>query len=127
MIIGIGCDLVDSKRIARLYEENGERFLARILSPEEKVQFDSLSLNPKNQLSYLAKRFAGKEAVSKAFGTGIGSLAFIDISILNDEKGAPFVTLPPQFKFKNYNKFDIKISLSDEDVMALAFVAVSLV
>jgi holo-[acyl-carrier protein] synthase len=126
MILGIGCDLIDIKRVAKLYEENSEKFLARILSLEEKTQFNSLNTNIKNQYSYLAKRFAGKEAVSKAFGIGIGSLSFVDISILNDEKGAPYVIIPPKFQFQSYNHFDIKISLSDEENMALAFVVISL-
>ncbi len=126
MIIGVGCDIVDSRRIKKLYEKNPEILLARILSTKEKARFASFEANSKKQISYLAKRFASKEALSKAFGLGLGrELSFIDIVVCNDENGAPYIELPEDFSYKGYKDLKIDISISDEWPMAVAFVIVT--
>ena len=107
MIIGIGTDIVDIRRIEKLIEESGERFIAKIFNEEEKGE----------GAAHYAKRFAAKEAVAKALGTGIGSnVSFKDIVITNDENGAPKVQVKGQGL-----KVKVHISLSDEYPYALAY------
>ena len=65
-ILGIGTDIVDKSRIAKLYQRFPKRLIERILSKEEQEAM------PLGGIDYLAKRFAGKEAVAKALGTGMG-------------------------------------------------------
>lgn len=115
-IIGIGTDLIEIARIEALLNERGPRFIARTYSDAEQAQATAIT-NENKRLHYYAKRFAGKEAVAKALGTGIGSaIAFHEISITNNEAGAPIVSLPARF-----NHLRIYISLSDTDSTALAF------
>ncbi len=89
MIIGIGIDIVELKRIEQLMMKN-EKFIDRILTEEEKGIFFQLS--PKRKVEFLAGRFAAKEAYAKAIGTGIGkNVSFHDIQIMNDDNGKPIV------------------------------------
>ncbi|MDP5110091.1 MAG: holo-ACP synthase [Rickettsiaceae bacterium] len=123
MIIGIGTDVVQIDRIEKIYDKYKNNFLAKNFHPKECEYFFTLKA-PKT-ISYLAKRFAGKEAIVKAFGSGIGSnFAFKDIAILNDEFGAPYVEI-----FRNNNKVfidkKIHISLSDDYPIAVAFAVIS--
>ncbi len=90
MILGTGIDLIEVGRIASSFEKFGERFVNRILLPDE----ITYCLSHKNPAPFLAARFAAKEAVSKAFGTGIGAaLGWQDIEIRRKESGEPFVVL----------------------------------
>ncbi len=90
MILGTGIDLVEVARIASSFEKFGERFVNRVLLPDE----IAYCLAHKNPAPFLAVRFAAKEAVAKAFGTGIGAaLGWQDIEIRRQESGAPFVVL----------------------------------
>ncbi len=90
MILGTGIDLIEVARIASSFEKFGERFVNRILLPDEIAYCQS----HKNPAPFLAARFAAKEAVSKAFGTGIGAqLGWQDIEIRRKETGEPFVVL----------------------------------
>lgn len=117
-ISGIGTDIVSIKRISGLYKEFGDKFVQRILSNEEIKKFKAFKRKA-DAIGYLAKRFAGKEAVAKAFGTGIGKLSFTDISILNDGVGKPYVVISRQSSVVSKN---IHISLSDEKAgYAIAF------
>ncbi|GMB09919.1 holo-[acyl-carrier-protein] synthase [Thermolongibacillus altinsuensis] len=89
MIIGIGIDLVELKRIEEIIERQ-PKFVERILTDGEKQIF--LQLAKKRQIEFLAGRFAVKEAYAKALGTGIGSaFSFKDIEVKNDESGRPFI------------------------------------
>lgn len=89
MIQGIGVDIIELDRIAKLIEENG-KMVRRILTDKEQERF--LSLTPQRQIEFLAGRFAAKEAFSKAMGTGIGKhVSFQDLEILPDEKNKPHV------------------------------------
>ncbi|NDB81927.1 MAG: holo-ACP synthase [Alphaproteobacteria bacterium] len=128
MILGIGCDIVDIKRIKHIYEKEPKRFVERILTSEETGYLKNLS-NEKLIVSFIAKRFAAKEAIAKAFGCGIcAELSFLDICIKNNNLGAPIVEMMkiPSFVKKGGN-IKIHISLSDEDKFATAFAVVELV
>jgi holo-[acyl-carrier protein] synthase len=90
MILGTGIDIIEVARIAASFEKFGERFVNRILLPDE----IAYCLSHKRPAPFLAVRFAAKEAVSKAFGTGIGAaLGWVDIEIRRKESGEPFVVL----------------------------------
>ena len=90
MILGIGIDIIEVNRIAASYERFGERFLKRILHPGE----INYCLSHSKPAPFLAARFAAKEAISKAFGTGIGAqLGWQDIEIARKESGEPYVIL----------------------------------
>jgi holo-[acyl-carrier protein] synthase len=90
VILGTGIDIIEVDRIAAAQEKHGARFLQRILRPAE----IAYSLSHKNPAPFLAARFAAKEAVSKAFGTGIGAqLGWQDIEICRKETGEPYVIL----------------------------------
>lgn len=117
---GIGTDMVEIARIASLFERFGSRFVDRILSKSERVLFEQQH----RSVAFLAKRFAGKEAVAKALGTGIGAqVAFTQISITNEDNGKPMVTLLDSANdlLSHFNIQEILISLSDERAYALAF------
>ncbi|MEI6148263.1 MAG: holo-ACP synthase [bacterium] len=92
-VIGTGVDLVENERIQRLLEKWGPRFKDRVFLPAEQAYCDDKA----SPWLYYAGRFAVKEAVSKAFGTGIGpSLGWLDIEVIrNAESGAPSVKLTP--------------------------------
>jgi holo-[acyl-carrier protein] synthase len=90
MILGIGIDIIEVRRIQASYEKFGERFLTRILRPEE----ITYCLSNRVPGPFLAARFAAKEAVSKAFGTGIGAeLGWQDIEVKRKPSGEPFILL----------------------------------
>ncbi|HTL73151.1 MAG TPA: holo-ACP synthase [bacterium] len=90
MILGTGIDLIEVARIASSFERFGERFVNRVLLPDE----IAYCLSHKNPAPFLAVRFAAKEAISKAFGTGIGAqLGWQDMEVRRKESGEPFVVL----------------------------------
>jgi holo-[acyl-carrier protein] synthase len=90
MILGIGIDLIEVARVQASYERFGERFVSRILHPNE----ISYCLSHRLPGPFLAARFAAKEAISKAFGTGIGAqLGWQDMEVGKKESGEPFVIL----------------------------------
>ena len=134
-IKGIGVDILQKSRVKKICLTNKKtlHFTNKILSQQEidfckdKFRIDENLHNQNNQnfLSYLAKRFCAKEAVSKALGTGIGeSFSFKDCSILNDEKGAPYVKfLGSKILHINEVKPECKvlISISDEKDYCIAF------
>ncbi|MED3552426.1 holo-ACP synthase [Cytobacillus praedii] len=92
MISGIGIDIVELSRIRRIYLRQ-QKFVDRILTVNEKEIFYNLTEDRKTE--YLAGRFAAKEAFSKAIGTGLGgSLSFLDIEIVKDKNGKPFISKP---------------------------------
>ena len=90
MILGVGIDIIEVARIQASHEKFGERFLNRILLSNE----IAYCLSHKNPEPFLAARFAAKEAISKAFGTGIGAqLAWQDMEVARRESGEPYVIL----------------------------------
>ncbi|MBI2790860.1 MAG: holo-ACP synthase [Gammaproteobacteria bacterium] len=121
-IIGIGTDMVERARISKLLNRFGQKFIERILSSEEQQSLEKHA----EPSGYIAKRFAAKEAVAKALGTGIGLVAFNEISITNLPNGKPIVNFVGKSKdyVQSFNIKDIMISLSDEKAYALAFVVI---
>ena len=90
MILGSGIDIIEVQRVEAACEKFGDRFLRRILRPSELAY----CLSHKSPGPFLAARFAGKEAISKAFGTGIGrQLGWQDMEIGRKESGEPYVVL----------------------------------
>ena len=90
MILGIGIDIIEVARIQASHEKFGERFLNRILHPGE----IAYCLSNKMPAPFLAARFAAKEAISKAFGTGIGAqLGWQDMEVARRDSGEPYVIL----------------------------------
>ena len=121
MILGTGIDIIEVARIAASYEKFGERFVNRILLPEE----IAYCLKHKNPAPFLAARFAAKEAISKAFGTGIGAaLGWQDMEICRRESGEPFVVLHGKggelFAARGANQLLVSLSHTDHYAAATA-------
>ena len=90
-VLGHGIDIVECHRIAKVWENHGQRFLDRILTPQEQ---ERAKLYTKNPTPFVAGRWAAKEAVLKMIGTGWrGRISWKDIEVLPDELGQPVVTL----------------------------------
>ena len=120
MIYGIGTDIVNISRIKNM--KSLQLFSEKILSVDE-LQVSS-SYDESNLISYLAKQFACKEALSKAFGTGIRKpVLFKDLEILRDEKGKPYFNPLGDVKKTIINLGITKthVSLADESEHAIAF------
>ncbi|NRB11201.1 MAG: holo-ACP synthase [Rickettsiaceae bacterium] len=125
MIIGIGTDIVQMERIKQLYEKHDKSFINRILHPEEIKQL-AKKKTTKQIIGFISKRFAGKEAIAKALGTGIGDdISFVDILIENNSKGRPIVKLDTE-EFKEYKEYKFNISLSDDYPIAVAFAVITI-
>jgi len=117
MITGIGTDIVEIARFEQIEARSGIQRLAKKLLTQEEIS--ALTKTSIISPAKLAKRFAAKEAISKAFGTGIGAkLAFHDIEIFNDESGKPTASI------KNRADLKIHLSISDERTHALAFAVI---
>lgn len=120
-IIGTGVDIVSLKRISEIHSRHPESFFKRILSQSERPDFESA----RNKAAYLAKRFAAKEAVVKALGTGIGrGLCFTDIVIDHEPLGRPIVRFITDIKGVAIEDLEIHISISDEQEFAVAYVII---
>jgi len=87
MILGMGIDLVDLKRIKQW---TTEPYVSRVLSESEKIIYQQIN-DEKTKLAYIGGRFAAKEAIFKAISKGEGTTNYKDFSILNDESGKPYV------------------------------------
>ena len=125
-ILGIGVDIVKNKRIQSLIRIRN--FIKKTFGTKE-LKFSKEKINKTN---YFAKRFAAKEAFSKALGTGISrGINFNQIVVLNEKNGKPFIKLIENTK-KNVEKklkkknYKISLSLTDEDEYAVAFVTISI-
>ena len=121
MIFGIGTDIVEIKRIEKI--TSLDKFAKKILSKNEQDIF--VMMNNSKRIRYISKQFAGKEAISKALGTGISkNTSFNNIEILRDDEGMPF--------FNPINQLDnliadlgitkTHVSLADENHYAIAMV-----
>lgn len=122
MIIGIGTDIVEISRISASIERLGDKFVNRILTPVERERYKSFA-NEDKAAGYVAKRFAAKEAAVKALGTGIGSgVSFQHFSVLNLPSGQPYLEVSNELADKLDGPVNWHISLSDEQMFALAFV-----
>ena len=123
-LIGIGTDIIQIDRIRNSMERHGIAFAKRILHPNELVIFAERN----NDIAYLAKRFAAKEALAKALGTGIAQgVAFVDIETNNNQQGKPELLLHGKTQAKA-DELGVKkshLSLSDEKEYAVAYVVLS--
>ena len=121
MIYGVGTDIVSIKRIQEILNKNRDGFINRVLTEHERALF----ANKADSAAFCAKRFAAKEAFSKALGTGIGRVvSFQDLTVRKNENGKPYFV--PSEKLRLYlQEKGIKqghLSISDESLYALAFV-----
>ncbi len=121
-IVGIGSDLVSCARIRTLWERYGKALGRRILSPSEQ---DELFV-AKDPVAFLAKRFAAKEAMAKALGTGFrpAGVSLTNISVHHDPMGRPYLvcTGGAAQVMQTQSILESHLSLSDEREFALAFV-----
>lgn len=122
MIFGIGTDIVAIARMADLWERHGERALARILATEEFEDFRRAA----DPGRFLAKRFAAKEALAKALGTGIRApVSLSAIAVAHDSHGKPHFQLAPDLMAHLAERcLTAHVSISDERDYALAFAVV---
>ena len=123
-IIGIGVDIVNNSRINKLVKN--KNFVKRVFTENEL----KLSYKLKNKSNFFSKRFAAKEAFSKATGFGISkNLHFKDIEVKNNKKGKPLIKLNKYSKIYLKKKlmtksFKINLSLSDEKNYSIAYVII---
>lgn len=122
MIFGIGTDIVLVARMTRLWERHGERALERVLAPEEREDCRCAS----DPGRFLAKRFAAKEALGKALGTGIRAPVSLNaMAVAHDAQGKPCFRLTPELAaYLDARCLTAHLSLSDERDYALAFAIV---
>jgi len=130
MIIGLGSDITDVRRVAKVIERHGDRFLARVFTETERARAD----RRKNRVETYAKRFAAKEACAKALGTGIRSgVWWRDMEVVNLPSGQPTMLLTGgalkrlQSLTPKGHEARIDLTIADEGPMALAFVVISAV
>ncbi len=114
MIKGIGTDIIELDRIAKAIERQGKAFVERLFTPSEERPFDASST------AYYAGRFAAKEAVVKALGTGFRGISWHDIEILSDPLGKPYVKLSVKAQ-ERFNNPQLLISISHSKTCATAF------
>ncbi len=121
MIFGIGTDIVEVERIAASISQFGDEFAKRILATSEMERYLASSI----QARFLAKRFAAKEAFSKALGTGLrGPASFQNIAVAHDDLGKPLLVLAPELQAFMQSKQiqHTHLTISDERNLAAAFV-----
>ncbi len=120
MIVGIGTDLIEVARIRKAMARHGKRFTQRVLTASEQNICDS----KRDSVAWLAKRFAAKEAASKALGTGIGKISWQDFEIRNNGAGAPELILyrAAAQRLQELGGSRALLSLADEREFVMAFV-----
>jgi holo-[acyl-carrier protein] synthase len=127
MIIGIGSDITDVRRIAKVLDRHGERFIGRIFTPIERAKAEKR----RNRVETYAKRFAAKEACAKALGTGLrAGVWWRDMGVVNLPSGRPTLELTGGAKRRldaitpaGYEA-RIDLTITDEGPMAHAFVVI---
>jgi holo-[acyl-carrier protein] synthase len=130
MILGIGSDISDARRIAKVLERHGDRFIDRVFTPIERAKAEKR----RNRVETYAKRFAAKEACAKALGTGLrAGVWWRDMGVVNLPSGRPTLELTGGAKRrlqaitpKGYEA-RIDLTITDEGPMAHAFVVISAV
>jgi holo-[acyl-carrier protein] synthase len=130
MILGIGSDITDVRRIAKVMERHGDRFLNRVFTPIERAKAD----RRRNRAETYAKRFAAKEACAKALGTGLrAGVWWRDMGVVNLSSGRPTMELTGGAKRRlqaitpaGYEA-RIDLTITDEGPTAQAFVIISAV
>ncbi|GIM31226.1 MULTISPECIES: holo-ACP synthase [Paraclostridium] len=116
-ILGIGIDIVEIERIENILK-NKKRFLNKIFTDEEIKYFESKNFRSET----IAGNFSAKEAISKAFGTGIKNFNFDDIEVLRDKNGKPIVKTYNNLRQMciDYNVLEIQVSISHSENYAVA-------
>lgn len=121
MIVGVGTDILEVSRMEAAYARHGERLVERILTPAERAQ-----CRANERIRFLAKRFAAKEAYSKALGTGIRMpMSWQAVSVLRGPTGKPVCvahTPALEERLKMLGVKQIHVSITDEKAYAVAFV-----
>jgi holo-[acyl-carrier protein] synthase len=116
-VLSVGVDAIEIERIARVYDKFGERFLRRVYTEREAARY-------RGRINELAARFAAKEAVSKALGTGLVGIRWREIEVMPDRRGKPLVYLYGQAHeraaFLGLTEFAISLTHARE--LAIAFV-----
>jgi len=123
ILIGLGTDVIEISRVAGVYERQGERFLHRVFTEEERAY----CLGIKNPAKHLAARFAAKEAISKAFSTGIGAeLGWTSMSVYHGARHEPLVRLDDKARelLHHIGGTRILLSIAHSDTVAIAFAAI---
>jgi holo-[acyl-carrier protein] synthase len=128
MILGIGSDITDVRRIAKVIERHGDRFIDRVFTPAERERAE----RRRNRVETYAKRFAAKEACAKALGTGLrAGVWWRDMGVVNLPSGRPTMQLTGGAKRRleaitpaGYEA-RIDLTITDEGPMAQAFVIIS--
>jgi holo-[acyl-carrier protein] synthase len=128
MILGIGSDITDVRRIEKVIARHGERFIVRIFTDKERARAE----RKKNRIETYAKRFAAKEACAKALGTGMrGGVWWRDLGVVNLPSGRPTMQLTGgalarlQAMTPHGYEARIDLTISDEGPMAQALVVIS--
>jgi len=130
MIIGHGIDLIDIRRVEKTINKFGNRFINRIFTKGEIIRSD----NRNKRIESYAKRFAAKEACSKALGTGFRSgVYWRDIEVINEKSGKPILKLTGGARKRleklipNNNDYNISLSITDDYPWAQANVIIEVV
>jgi holo-[acyl-carrier protein] synthase len=116
-MLRVGVDMIEVSRIERAIERHGERFFARFFTPAERDYCG-------DRMNSLAARIAAKEAVAKAFGTGIGDVRWVEIEILSDERRRPQLHLHGDAAklAEELGLTQWDLSISHTETQAIAFV-----
>ena len=125
MIVGIGTDIINNKRIEKTLKKFGNKFKNRCFLTNEIIKSD----NRKNSVNSYAKRYAAKEACAKALGTGLARGVFWkDIEVINNPYGKPYIKLHNKallkLKLLSNKECSIEVSLSDEKKYSIANVVI---
>lgn len=120
MIYGVGTDIVAVARLRGMWERHGDKALEKLLAPQEIKEFATAA----DKGRFLAKRFAAKEAFSKALGTGVRPPATLPaIAVTHDELGKPVLDYAPKLAaLMQEKKLKAHLSISDEADYAVAYV-----
>jgi holo-[acyl-carrier protein] synthase len=128
MILGIGSDITDVRRIAKVIERHGDRFIDRVFTPIERARAEKR----RNRIETYAKRFAAKEACAKALGTGLrAGVWWRDMGVVNLPSGRPSMELTGGAKRRLEaitpagHEARVDLTITDEGPMAQAFVIIS--
>ena len=119
ILVGLGADLIEVERVRGVIERQGERFISRVFSDEERAYCGSM----KHPFKHYAARFAAKEAVSKCFGTGIGGeLGWRSVSVYHGERHQPLVRLDEKGAelLRRAGATHVHVTLSHTETMAMA-------
>ena len=132
MIVGIGCDIVKISRMNKIVPVFKKGMQQHILSNTEQQELNNLDFNDDKISRFLAKRFAAKEALSKALGTGfIEGMYLRDITIKHNQLGCPYFELDggilnTLLEKTNNQDYKIHLSISDDADLAQAFVVIEI-